>query len=428
MLNPDTILTAAIMAILPMAALSQQQPLMLDLKAATQLALRTSPQIGSAEAVADISKAQVGKAKSARYPSVGLESGYSYITEPTFFGDTPVLERDTVINRVVAQQIVYSGGQVQANLNRARYGFAAATQSARASRAEVIDSVSTVYFRGRQAKEAVAVADASVRSLEASRDAAQKLQESGVVTKSDVLRSEVALTSARDDLIAAKNNYNVALAALRTAIGLTQDACIELSPDANDTAADQACAAAPSERPEIAAAVASAKAADAGIKAAQAGRLPTVSLVADYFNEPVGAQFPRLTNTVMAGVLVKFSAFDGGLTRASIDEANAVSRKARQDLESQRRRVELEQQAAKLDLDSALSRVEATATQVQSAEESLRSLQVGYQEGMTPLTDVLSAQTALTAARVSRLAAIYDVKIAQVNLLKAYGQTDILTH
>lgn len=400
--------------------------IVLDLKSASKLALTTSPHIGSAAASADMSRAEIDKAKSALYPTLGAESGYSYLTKPTFFGTTPIMERDTVISRVVAQQTIYSGGQIQANLNQARHGYAAANQGAMAMRAEVLTGVGTAYFRARQAKETVDVAESSVKSLEASYDAANKLHDAGVVTKSDVLRAQVALTSAQNDLIAATNNYNVALASLRAAIGLPQSACIELSADAIDTAPDAASTAVMAERPEIAAGSASVQAAIAGKNAARASKLPVVALSADYFNQPVGAQFPRLTNTVMAGVVIKLNVLDGGLTRAGINEAEAATRKAQQDLEAEKRRVELEQQAARLDLDSACARMATTTTQIQSAEESLRALQAGYKEGMTPLTDVLSAQTALTAAKFSRLAAIYDVKITQVNLLRAYGQTDVL--
>lgn len=405
---------------------AEQNALVLDLRSATQLALRTSPQLGSAAASSDVAKAQIGKAKSAMYPNVVLESGYNYLSEPTLFGTTPILETNTQNNRIALQQTIYSGGSVQANVARTRYGYAAASQGAKAAEADLISNVGAAYFRARQAEETVSVAEANVNSLKASYDAAQKLHESGVVTKSDVLRAEVALASANNDLISAVNNHNVALAALRTAIGLPHDARIELARQPNDSAPETASSVSPAPRPEIAAAAASLEAAGAAAKAARAGKLPTVALTADFFNEPVGAQFPRLTNTVMAGVMVRFNALDGGLTRANIDEADAARRKAAKDLEAEQRHVELEQQAAKLNLDSATARVETTATQVRSAEESLRSLQAGYLEGITPLTDVLSAQTALTAARVSRLAALYDVKIAQVNLLRAYGQADVL--
>jgi len=408
------------------AAAATTQPIVLDLKSASQLALRTNSQLRSAGASEDMSRADVNKAKSALYPTVGAETGYSYITKPTFFGATPVLATNTQISRVGLQQTVYSGGAVEAGVRQAQYGYQAATHGTRAAQADVLTGVSVAYFRARQAREAIDVAQASVTSLTASYEDAEKLHGAGVVTNSDVLRAQVALTTAKNDLIAAQNNYEVALAALRTAIGLAQDCPIELAADAQDTAPDFAATAVRAQRPEVAAASAAVMAADAAKTAAKAGNLPQVALTADYFNQPVGAQFPRLSNTVMAGVLVKFNVFDGGLTRANMDEANAAARKAREDLESEKRRVELEQQAAKLDLDSANARVETTVTQVQSAQESLRALQAGYKEGMNPLTDVLSAQTALTAARVLRLAALYDVKIAQVSLLRAYGQTDVL--
>jgi outer membrane protein TolC len=348
------------------------------------------------------------------------------LTEPTLFGTTPVLERNTVVNRIYAQQLVYSGGGVKAGVTQAQQGYLATSHIAKATQADVITNVAEAYFRARQAKEAIGVLEASVKSLQTSYDASKSLHDSGMATNSDTLRAEVALTAAKENLITANNDYNVALAGLRAAMGLPQDAPLELAPNAVDTAPDTALNIQPVERPEISAQTAAVKSAEAGKKAAKAGRLPSVSLTADYFNEPVGAEFPRLSNTLMAGVLVRFNMLDGGLTRANINEADAATRKAREDLQSAKRQVEFEQQTAKLNLASAQARVDTTTTQVRSAEESLRALQAGYKEGMTPLTDVLAAEAALSGARVSRLVTLYDLKIAQINLLRAYGQTDTL--
>ena len=405
---------------------AQSQPVLLDLKSASQLALTSNPQLGSAGAMVEISKAGINKAKSAQHPTVGAESTYSYLSKETMFGPTSIWAHNTVINRIGAQQTIYSGGQIEANVNRAQLGYLASTYSVNAAKADVLAGVGIAYFRARQAKETIDIAQASIKSLEASHDAAKKMNESGIVTKSDVLRAQVALTTAQDSLIASKNNYNVAIAALRAAIGLSSETKIDLSEEANDTAPNAASEAIAAERPEISAGNAYIEASQQAKIAAEAGKKPVVAVSADFFNQPSGAQFPRLSNTLMIGVAVKFNAFDGGLTRASIEEADATVIRARQDLESQKRRVELEQTAAKLDLDSANARVQTTVSQVQLAEEIVRVLQAGYKEGITPLTDVLSAESALTAARVNRLAAIYDVKIAQVNLLRAFGQTDVL--
>jgi len=412
------------MSIIP--AVADAQPVLLDLRSASQLALTSNPQLGSAGASVEISKAGINKAKSALHPTVGAESSYSYLSKETMFGPTSIWAHNTVINRIGAQKTIYSGGQIEANINRAQQGYLAATHTVSATKADVLAGVGIAYFRARQAKESIDIAQASIKSLEASLDAATKMHDSGVVTNSDVLRAQVALTTAKDNLIVSNNNYNVAIAALRSAIGLPEDTQIDLAADAVDTMPDAASEAIAAQRPEISAGNAYIEASQQTKKAAEAGKKPMVAVSADFFNQPSGAQFPRLSNTLMVGVAVKFNAFDGGLTQASIEEADASIKRARQDLESQKRRIELEQSAAKLDLDSANSRVQTTASQVQLAEEIVRVLQAGYKEGITPLTDVLSAETALTGARVNRLAALYDVKIAQVNLLRAYGQTDIL--
>ncbi len=402
------------------------EPLVLDLKSASQLAIKTSPQLGSAEAAVDVYRAGVGKAKSALRPTVSLQSGYSYLSNDTVFGTTPIWKHNTLINTIGVQQIVFSGGKLQAGVSGARFALDAASSQKKAAQAEVLAGVATAYFRARQASEGIGVAEDSVKSLQAGYDAATKLRDAGLVTRTDVLRAEVALASAKASLIAAKNDHGLALAALKTAIGLGQDAEVDLAANAVDSSPDAADSAAPSQRPEIDARTASVLAADAAGQAARADTKPMVAVSADFQNEPEGSGFPRQSNTLLVGVVVKYNVFDGGLTRSSVAQAKAASEQARQDLESEKQQVELQQRSAVMSLGSAKARVEATASQVQSAEESLRALQVGYKEGLTPLTDVLSAESALTSARAARISALYDVKIAQVNLLRAYGLTDVL--
>lgn len=407
-------------------AAPETTPTVLDLRSACALAVQHNPNLAGALAAADVADSFAGKARSGLYPSVVVRSGYNYLSKETLFGGVPVLEHSTLQNDVQLRQVVYSGGRVGANVAQAGHGHAAARWASEAARAEVTAQTATAYLRARQAKDAIAVTQDTVRSLEANHDAARRLLDAGTVTKSDVLRSEVALTSARSALISAENRYGIALANLKTAIGLPQTASVEVSDEPVDDLLESATQAPPAQRPEISASAEAVKAAEAASKGARAERLPTALLVADYFNEPEGSQFPRRSNSVGAGLVLQWNVFDGGLTSASIREAEAATRKARQDLESANRASELQLETARLDADSALARLATTATQVASAEESLRALRAGYNEGITPLTDVLAAEAALTEARTSRLSAAYDVKVAHVNLLRALGRTDSL--
>lgn len=415
---------AGLLSVVGVAANSE--PLVLDLRSASQLAIRTNPHLGSASAAVDVSRAGVGKARSALRPALSIQSGYSYLSNDTVFGTTPIWKHNTLVNTIAVQQIVYSGGKLEAGVSAAGYALDATSSQRRAAQAQVLAGVATAYFRARQAGEGIQAARDSLKSLQAGYDAATKLRDAGVVSKTDVLRAEVALASAKASLIAAENNRALAVAVLKSAVGLRQDVEVDLPADAADKSPDAADSAEPAQRPEVDALAAAVLAADAAAKAAGADTRPVVAVSADFHNEPEGSQFPRQTNTLLLGVSVKYNVLDGGLSRSGIAEAKAVAEKARQELESGKQQVEMQQRTALMSLASAKARVEVTASQVESARESLRALSAGYKEGITPLTDVLSAESVLTSATVDRLSALYDVKIAQVNLLWAYGLTDVL--
>lgn len=409
------------------AAYAQEAaPVVVDLQSACRLATEMNPQYASALASADAAQTAIDRARSAQKPTLSVNSDYGFVSEETVFGNTPVLEKNTWANRLVAQYLLYSGGLVQAGVDQARSGYQAAQQGAFATRADVVSNAAKAYFLVKQAREGIDVAEKSVESAQANYRSAQLLNQEGVVTGADVLRAEVALTNARENLITARNDYNKALAGLKTAIGLSQETPIELAPQQSDAIIESAAAMEPAKRPEVTTAEALVRAAQAQKQAAKAGNKPTVALVGDFFNLPVGAEFPRMSNTIGAGIRLNFNILDGGLTRANINEAESTINKAQQDLKRTQQIVDLQIKTARLDLDSANARLQATETQVQSAEESLRVLQTGYREGINPLTDVLVAETSLTASRFTRLAALYEKRIAEVNLLRALGRTEML--
>ena len=71
---------------------------------------------------------------------------------------------------------------------------------------------------------------------------------------------------------------------------------------------------------------------------------------------------------------------------------------------------------------SARNRLTLAAQTVNQARETLRIVQDRYQEGLTIITEVLRAQTALVRSRLQLLAARYDHYIGYALLLRATGQ------
>jgi len=406
---------------------SCDQVLILDMRETCRLTRISNPAITAAAASFTGAEASLRRYRAAALPSIEIKSNYGYIDKATLFAGTPVLETNTLINSIELTQPIYTGGRVSSAIAAAQYGLSASGAAGSAVEAQTVARAAAAYFAARQTCGAVSIAEASVKSLEESYRVAGKLFESGVVTRSDVLRAEVALTAAREQLIKAANDLGVALAALRSAIGLPQSTPIELAPTGVETVADNIDHLAALTRDELIAASYALKAASKNLDATRASAKPTLGMVINFENQPVGSQFPRLTNTVLVGLQAKFSVFNGGQTRAQVDEAAAEVAKAQAELGGITQALDFELQAARLGVASARARVEAIKSQVESAEESYRVVETGYREGINVLTDVLSVESMLTAARVSRVAADYDLKIAELRLLLALGQTGRLT-
>ncbi len=398
----------------------------LDLKDVCRLALERNPSLEGARAVTSMSGAVMDKARGALLPSIALKSSYSYISKATYFGTTPVLQNDTLIHRAELIQPIFTGGQMQAVAKAAQWNREASSSRENVTKDQVLTDVTTAYYGVRLAAEMVLVAESSVSHLEAGQSDAEKLYDAGVVIKADVLRAQVALATAKEQLIRARNDHGHALAVLKAAIGLSQNENLDIKPPGVDDCAIDIESVREKTMPEVTAAEFAVKSAESQLHAAHGGALPNLFTVLDYENQPVGAQFPRLSNTYGVGVVAKFTLFDGGQTRAAIDEARAQVSKAKADLKSVTQSVELQRESARLDLISARSRLEALTTQVTSAEESFRVIETGYREGVNVLTDVLSAESMLTAARISRLQALYDLRIAEVVMLRARGSLESL--
>ena len=74
-------------------------------------------------------------------------------------------------------------------------------------------------------------------------------------------------------------------------------------------------------------------------------------------------------------------------------------------------------------LQEAQARLETTARAAGQAEESLQITKERYGNGLALLTQLLDAETALTAARQRRAAAEADYQIACAALDKALGKS-----
>jgi outer membrane protein TolC len=75
---------------------------------------------------------------------------------------------------------------------------------------------------------------------------------------------------------------------------------------------------------------------------------------------------------------------------------------------------------------SARERIILAARSAEQANETLRIIQIRYREGLTTITEMLRAETALVRAQMNLIAARYDHYVGFANVLLATGRlTDV---
>jgi outer membrane protein len=165
-----------------------------------------------------------------------------------------------------------------------------------------------------------------------------------------------------------------------------------------------------------------------GVRAAQAARLPTVSVSAGYNttlnssnDQALFDQFTqRQGGSVQVGVSVPL--FDRGSVAAETQRARIAQDNARIALQNQQQQVALEVRRAWLDWQAAGQQLEAAQAQLTAAQQSLDATRQRYQAGVGTLVELTQARATLAQAQSQLVSARYNL-VFQRTLVDYYVGT-----
>jgi TolC family type I secretion outer membrane protein len=303
----------------------------------------------------------------------------------------------------------------------------AARQEVTKASIDLVTSVKTAFYDLLLAEEMSRVTKATADQVERQLTQARLNVRVGTAPRLDELRAEVQLSRARADLIRAGYGADIAREVLANLLALEASTPLEVagtflpSQPVPDRAA--VLAKALRERPDLRASRERLEAAHQGLRAARAGRLPTVALVGTK-DRSFNQSFIRgeEIDVQAATVSVNLPLFDGGLTDGRVTEARAAHRKAAAELESLEHAVELDVTRSLALVEQARAVIAATETAVQLAQEALDIAEEGYRQGVRTYLEVLDAQLALAVARTNLAQARRDDSVARARLDQAQGQ------
>jgi len=436
--------TARFLTILALAAPSLLAQEALTLRQAVDLALHSNPLVAASDAGEKEAEARIQQAHSGYLPQLQFSESLQRGNNPVFVFSSLLTQRQFTnanfalgsLNRpdamnnyqsqLTVEQVVFDAGQTRSSVEAARFTRQMAGEDTRRSHSDIILNVLRAYFGVAVAEKNLEVARQSVDSARGDFERAEFIYQSGRSTQADVLALRVHLAAMQEQQIRASNDLAVARAALNDALGVSLDRTFELTTPLESSAGEpegtleEYRRLAAEDRPEMRQAELARRLARTQEQIAVASYWPQVA-----FEGIVEADRQNFVSkggaNWLTAVTLRWQLWNGGKTKARVEQARFAESRAEALRKHADSAIHLELRKAYLDLSAAAQRVEVASAAAAEAEEAHRIIQNRHQAGLITVTELLRSEVALAAARMRRLAAVYDHRVAAAALEHAAG-------
>jgi outer membrane protein TolC len=400
------------------------------LEAAWAVALRVDQLIAASQW--DVSAAESGwnAARAERMPSLTVGGAYYAINEspavvsfsPLGTADIPLLNRDAGTAHTFVAQPIYTSGRISNGINAAQANVVAHEADHNRTILDVKMNVAEVYVKVLLAARIVEVAESKVVSLTSHDKDVSALYERGVVSKNDLLASQVALADAQQKAIDAHADLDIARAAYNRALmrDLAQPVYLaEVQDQEALLPIEELTRAALSRRPELTSLSAQARALQDAAASLRGKNGPQVAVTGGYVYLQDDYLRPNGNTGAMIGV--EWNPLDFGRVKNQarvLDEQSQALMRVRRDAES---KIALEVRQKWIDLDTARKRVLVARKTTSQADENLRVARDRYQHQAGTNTEVLDAETLRIQAYTNLYNSTYQAALAGLRLRRAVG-------
>jgi outer membrane protein len=403
----------------------------LSLELCLEIAVSKSYQVAIAEGY--VTKAEIGvkDAKSGFLPDLYLSGGYN-VTD-TF--NRPQWSPEYYSLSLAASISPFNGGRNFINTARSRESLASAQQSRRLAEINLILDVMAKYYSLLEASEILELRRESLAQKRTHLEFARAQFDLGLVPRSDVLKTEVAVVAGEVDSLEADGNLGIARAELNDAMGIRLDNPIRIipvevareKPPTPQECLDEAF----KHRPELLQQRAGLAIGKHNVKLAKVEMWPKLTLTGSYnsyvdrflFDDlPINRENWADNTDWRVGIGLGLPIFDGGVTQRAVQAAEIDLKESELEYLDWEKRVNLEVKSAHLNLVTALRRIDLTEKEVESAQESYDAALGRYKTGVAPITEAIDAAVALSNSKVGHTRGIYDYLLSRAQLSKAIGR------
>ncbi|WP_318641439.1 TolC family protein [Flavobacterium ardleyense] len=301
---------------------------------------------------------------------------------------------------------------------------------------QVIERVASAYYQIYIQKQKLTIIDSTINNTTRVKNIIKGQYENGLAKKIDLDRTTVKLSniiSQRQQIVSAVEQQENSLKFL---IGMPIQTNIEL-PEADLKAPAVLLPETPdmSKRTEYRLLKQQEELLNYERKSIVATYYPTLSLAGNYGYQGQGREFPLggkpadgvyWSDFATLGLNLRIPIFTGFATRSRVRQSDIKLKKVLADLEDTQLGLDLAYNNAKARIENTLITIDSQKENVDLAQLVLDNTRNNYQQGLTPLTDLLDAENALTDAKNSYSNSLLEYKLAEIQLIKSQGELKTL--
>ncbi len=338
--------------------------------------------------------------------------------------------RNVFMASVMLKQPIFMGGGIIAANKMAKINEELTRNSTEAARQSTLYDIDQAYWTVVSLKHKQKLSHSYLDLVRKLDDDVAKMIREGVATQADGLRVNVKVNEAEMTVTQVDNGLSLAKMYLCQLCGLPLDSDITLEDEnkeniiTEDVSGDADIQTAISNRPELKMLENAVGISEQSTKITRAAYLPQVALTAGYTatNPNIYNGFEnKFAGVWNVGVMVRIPVWNWFEGSYKVKSGKIATSIARLELDEAKEKVELQVSQSRFKINEASRRLTMANKSVSSAEENLRSANLGFKEGVMQTTDVMEAQTAWLQAQSQRIDAEIDVKLSQINLKKALG-------
>ncbi|MFA5143627.1 MAG: TolC family protein [Candidatus Omnitrophota bacterium] len=415
-----------------------ESPKELSLKDSVNIAFLNNKAIQIQEEELQVSKANVLGAKSAFWPKLAAQYGYTYNGYAFNLGslargakkDPGIFSGYANDNKVgvSVNEAVYNGGADIAYLKEARLGVRVQEETLRARKLDVAFETKRLYYGLLLAYETERITENLLSQAKAHYDDVKDKFDQGTSSKFDVLQSSVQVSKIIPEVVKARNAIQIIGAEFKKVMSMRLDEDVRLTGhlacDPVEAKEADSLKDAYKSNPEMILKTLGIDISKWEIEYAKSGYYPQVdaNFGYNYRSNNMETIFDYRHSNWAVGVTVGLSIFDGMSTKAKVDAAKAKYGEARLSREDFSDQLAVDVKTACLDMKEADEIIKSQRDSIVEAKEALKISEIGYDNGVTTNLDVLDSQVSLSQVEKNLAEGIYDYLIARAQLDRLMGR------